>query len=87
MLHPKCIYVNYKHVGDFEDLSQINPSSVKQDRSPQVRHMHTDNPQVQAPPEPWLGNSICIYMLHATTPGVTHLFSNIQKQPVLFTEG
>lgn len=44
MLHPKGICVHYKHVGNFEELSHINPSSVKQGHSPQGRAMHTDNP-------------------------------------------
>lgn len=45
MLHPKYICVNYKHMGNLEEQSKINPRSVKQDHSPQVKHMHTDNPQ------------------------------------------
>lgn len=48
MLHPKRICVNYMHVGNFEELSQINPSSVKQDHFPQMKHMHTENPQALA---------------------------------------
>lgn len=48
MLHPKCICVNCKHIENFEEPSQIDPSSVKQDHSPQVKHTHIDNPQALA---------------------------------------